>query len=93
MKGVNMKVIGLKNRDNYIVEVSHTELEKVFDKYYNNLPRLSVGDVINLEDGYDFRSDIKDACGKMVEAVKGFDERRNSLLKFATLVAGLHGED
>ena len=84
-----MKVIGKADRDTYLVEVSHTELEKVADKYYGKLPELSVGQEFNIGAGYDFRRDIQSACRGMVDASTSFGTARESLMRFAVMVAGL----
>lgn len=81
-----MKIIGIKDKDTYIAEVSHIELEKVFDKYYNKLNRLIVGESIDLEDGYDFTKRIKETCGEMVSASRAFERNFNHLLNFAHMV-------
>lgn len=80
-----MKVIGLSG-DSYIVEVSHDEIEKVTDKYYRNLSRLKVGDVLNLGEGYDFRKDIHSACKQMVDTISRFESVQKSLFNFAKVV-------
>ena len=87
-----MKVLGLVNHDVYLVQVSHTELEKVFDKYYGKLDKLRVGNELDLGAGYNFRDDIKHACGEMRDAMKAFDSKRLSLLRFAELVGELPDE-
>lgn len=84
-----MKVIGKADRDTYLVEVSHTELEKVADKYYGKLPELRVGQEFNIGAGYDFRRDIQSACRGMVDASTSFGTARESLMRFAVMVAGL----
>lgn len=84
-----MKVIGKAERDTYLVEVSHTELEKVADKYYGKLPELRVGQEFNIGAGYDFRRDIQSACRGMVDASTSFGTARESLMRFAVMVAGL----
>lgn len=84
-----MKVIGKADRDTYLVEVSHTELEKVADKYYGKLPEFRVGQEFNIGAGYDFRRDIQSACRGMVDASTSFGTARESLMRFAVMVAGL----
>ena len=84
-----MKVIGLVNSSTYLVEVSHCEIEKVFDKYYNKLEKLNVGDALDLGDGYNFRVDIKNACNEMRDAMKAFDSKRVTMLRFAEMVGDL----
>lgn len=81
-----MKVIA-KNADGYICQVSHTELEKLTDKYYGKLDRLSEGAEMNLGAGYDFRDDIRRACTDMVGATKQFECSQKSMLAFALMVS------
>lgn len=84
-----MKIIGIGNNGRYIAEVSHDEVEKVFDKYYGNLKRLQAGDEVNLGAGYDYRSSIKGACKEMVDASRQFGSSQKSLMQFALMVSGL----
>ncbi len=87
-----MKVIALVDGSTYLVQVGHSELEKVFDKYYNKLEKLKVGDQIDLGEGYNFRSDIKKACDDMRDAMKSFDSKRVTMLRFAEMVSELPEE-
>lgn len=48
-----MKVIG-KTQDGYIAEISHHEIEKFLNLYYNKLGKLSLNEEIDLGKGYDF---------------------------------------
>lgn len=84
-----MKIIGTVNRDTYLAEISHTELEKVADKYYGKLEPLRVGSEFNLGAGYDFRQNIQSACRDMVDASKSFGTAQASMVRFAVMVAGL----
>jgi len=86
-----MNVIG-KTKEDYIVTVSHTELEKVADKYYGNMKRLEVGDKMNLGEGYDFSYQIKTACESMQAAMKKFEDARDTLMRFAIMVNKLPEE-
>lgn len=58
-----MKVIAKKDRETYICEVSHREIEKYFDRYYGreDLKNLSVDQIIDLGKGHDFFRDTKSA--------------------------------
>lgn len=87
-----MIVIGT-NDQGYICQVGHTELEKLTDKYYGNLPKLKVGDAMDLGAGYNFRSDIKSACDGMTTAVKNFDAARMTMTKFAVMVSKLPDDE
>lgn len=84
-----MKILGITAEGRYIAEVSHTEVEKVFDKYYGNLPKLSAGKEIDLGAGYDFRSSIKHACEQMVDASKSFGSAQRTLMRFSLMVSQL----
>ena len=84
-----MKIIGVGKNGKYIAEVSHSEVEKVFDKYYGNLKKLDAGDEVDLGAGYDYRSSIKSACKEMVDASRQFGSSQKSLMQFALMVSGL----
>jgi hypothetical protein len=84
-----MKVIGKAAGGTYIVEITHTEVEKVFDKYYGNLKPLEVGATLDLGAGYDFRSEIRSACQGVIAADKQFSDARASLFRFAMMVSEL----
>lgn len=49
-----MKILGKSTSGKYICEVSHTEIEKFLNKYYNKMERLDAGDSVDLGKGYDF---------------------------------------
>jgi len=49
-----MKVIAIKDSGTYICEVTHTEIEKHMNLYYNNMPRLREGSAMDLGEGYEF---------------------------------------
>lgn len=84
-----MKVIGTGPDGNYICEVTHTELEKLTDKYYGKLDKLKIGDAMDLGAGYNFRDDIKRACSGMTEAMENFERGKNTLHRFAVMVASV----
>lgn len=84
-----MKVIAKVNGDTYLAEVSHTELEKLTDKYYGNMKRLEVGDTMNLGAGHDFRDQIKSACKQMTDAVTQFERAQKTLFAFAIMAGQL----
>lgn len=84
-----MKVIGTGANGAYLCEVSHTELEKLTDKYYGNLKPLKIGDEMNLGAGYDFRASIKESCKGMMDADLSFDRARATLQRFAIMVSAL----
>jgi len=76
----------------YIAQVSHVELEKVLDRYYGKLQQLEPQEEINLGQGYDFRSDIKQVCEKMIEAEKSFGQARQTLYNFAQAMTMMNEE-
>ncbi len=84
-----MKIIGTKDRDTFIAEVSKMELEKVFDKYYDKLGEIMVGKEFLLCNGYDFRSDIQAVCAEMTSTMKRFERARDTLQRFTAMVNGL----
>lgn len=84
-----MKIIGTTGDGNYIAEVSHTEIEKVFDKYYGNLSRLKAGDDVDLGAGHDYRDCIKRACGDMVDASRQFAHAQSTLMRFSLMISQL----
>lgn len=87
-----MKIIGKGQHHNeYIATVTHTELEKCFDKYYGkeSLKEFKAGDEVDIAAGYNFRRDINEACRKMTEAMRSFDEAKKTLTEFAIMVSKL----
>jgi len=82
-----MKVIAKANDSKYICEVSHDELEKFLNQYYGKLDKLSVGQEVNLGQGYDFSARIEQACKNMTEAMRSFDSARKTMTDFAVAVA------
>lgn len=87
-----MKVIGLTEEngwnDAYICIVYHDELAKCMDQVYpNKLPKLKVGATLDIGAGYNFRSDISNACDKMQKAMEAFKSAQDTMLKFANMVS------
>ena len=80
-----MKVIG-KTKDGYICEIDHSEIEKVFDKYYGHLNPLKLGDDIDLGQGYSFRNEISATCKRMIDANQSFEQAQKTMIKFAQMV-------
>jgi hypothetical protein len=85
-----VKIIG-KSGDHgleFIALVGSSELQKVFDKYYNDKgwQEPKVGDVIDLSAGHDFRNEIRGACESMASAMKKFSSAQQTLLRFAQMV-------
>ena len=89
-----MKIIAEQGSGMFIATVSRTEIEKLHDKYYGkgSLPQTSIGSEYDLGAGYDFRSEIKQACKDMVDASARFKRAQDAMIKFATMVAELPEE-
>lgn len=87
-----MKVIAKANDSKYICEVSHEELEKFMNQYYGSLEKLSVGQEVNLGQGHNFAVRIEDACRKMSEAMKAFDDARKVMTSYAVVIANGNSE-
>lgn len=83
-----MKVIGKDERGNYIAVVTHSELQKVCDKYYGReeLKELKIGEEFDLGAGYNFRNQIQSACKAMVDASSRFGECQKALFAFSQMV-------
>lgn len=83
-----MKVIGMTGeRDEYLAIVTHTELEKVADKYYGKMNKLRVGDEIDLGAGYNFADRIHAAATGMSDSIKAFRRAQDTLMEFSIMVA------
>lgn len=82
-----MKVIAKANDSKYICEVSHEELEKFMNQYYGKIEKLSVGQEVNLGQGHNFAVRIEDACRKMSDAMKAFDDARKVMTSYAVVIA------
>lgn len=64
-----MKIIATVRHKVYLAEVSHTELEKFLNLYYNKLKELNVGQEIDLGKGYDHFRDTQAACSAVKDVV------------------------
>lgn len=84
-----MQIIGLQDDSTYLAIVSHTELEKSANLYYGNMKRLKVGDVMDVGQGYNFTNEIQRACKEMSDAMKAFETAKETMMKFAVMVAEL----
>lgn len=74
-----MKVIA-KTDNNYICEVSHNEIEKYLNKYFNRLNRLKIGDIIDLGKGHDFWIETKTALKTTEEFISKNKKTINTIL-------------
>ena len=67
------KVIA-KTKDNYLMEVSHVEIEKFLGLYYGRKERLSIGEECDFSKGYDYAREISSALEKTEDFVKSSDK-------------------
>lgn len=88
-----MKVIGIKDRDTYICEVTHSEIEKVFNKYYNKMPHLESGSEVDLGMAYNFDSSIRSVCQGMNNAMKEFERAAEVVHQFSMMVVNRANSD
>jgi hypothetical protein len=88
-----MKVIAKVSESRYMCEVSHEELEKFFNKYYGNLSKLTVGQEVNLGQGYDFSVRIESACKSMVDASREFGRAQSVMTDYAMAIARSAGQE
>ncbi|MGA7811181.1 hypothetical protein [Bradyrhizobium sp.] len=65
-----MKVIGITDNETLICVVGHFELEKFMNLYYGKMPKLSIGDEIDLGKGYDFARDTANALRTTQEFIR-----------------------
>jgi hypothetical protein len=67
-----MKVIGKAGvyGDIYICEVSHSEIERFLNLYYNKLGKLKVGQEVDLAAGYEFHHKTAEALKKTQDFIK-----------------------
>ena len=91
-----MKVIGKtkENGGDYIAVVSHTELQKLSNRYYGSseLEPLKIGGEMDLGAGYNFRNEIQRCCKQMEDATKAFHDAQATMLRFAVMVGQLPPE-
>ncbi len=66
-----MKIMGIiEPGRKYLAEVSQDELEKFMNKYYRNMPRLEVGDTLDLSKGYDFLQETQNVCRGVKDVIE-----------------------
>lgn len=93
-----MKVIGITQvegaypTDGYVCIVSHSELERLLNKSRwrsdkDTLKTLTVGQTMDLGEGYSFRDEITEATKKMTEAYEKFAKVAPIAAEFAGIVA------
>lgn len=81
-----MKVIG-KTEHDYICEVSHHELEKFMNLYYNKLNKLKIGDQLDLATGYDFETKTLNALKKTEDFISANKEVVEAILNGISVIA------
>ncbi len=84
-----MKILAIKENGrkvSYIAEVSHEEIEKVYNLYYNKLGSLKVDQELDLGEGYNYTTDIKATCASMQASMEKFDKTKQMLLTFASII-------
>ena len=64
----------------YLCEISHTEIEKFLNQYYNKLKYLQRGDSDDLGKGYDFLIESKKALDKTQELISSNKQVINTIL-------------
>jgi len=81
-----MEIIGLSGSD-YIAKISHSELEKLNNKYYSreNIKKLQIGEKMDLGSGHDFTREIKNVCNEMLNVMQAFDRSKKLLTEFAIM--------
>jgi hypothetical protein len=72
-----MKVIGIVDHEHYLMQVSHSEIEKHLNLYYDKLKKLKVGDEVDLGKGYDFERQIRESMSK----TRGFIEANKEIIE------------
>jgi hypothetical protein len=87
-----MKVIAKSSERAYLCEVSHDEIEKFMGLYYGNMKTLAVGQEVDLGQGHNFAVRIDDACKRMTEAMKAFDDARKVMTNYAMVIANSRTE-
>ena len=81
-----MLIIGKISDRKYICEVTHTEIEKFMNLYYNDMGKLKVGDEVNLGKGYNFSVQIKYAMKKTEAFIAGNKEIIEAILNGISVV-------
>lgn len=84
-----MKIIAAISGSKFVAEIDRTEIEKVLGLFYNNMPRITVGQDIPISAGYDYSVEIKRVCESMRGSMESFERARSVLTKFAQMVAEL----
>lgn len=82
-----MRVLGNIKSDIYICEVSHKEIEKFLNQYYNKMSYLKTGDEIDLGKGYNFKQDTAAALVKTREFIEANKTIIESIINGITVMA------
>ncbi|SBV93230.1 hypothetical protein KL86DPRO_10498 [uncultured delta proteobacterium] len=81
-----MLIIGKISDRKYICEVTHTEIEKFMNLYYNNMKKFEVGDEVDLGKGYDFSVQTQNAMKKTEDFIAGNKEIIEAILNGISVV-------
>ena len=85
-----MKILATEENERYetvyVCEVTHTEIEKFLNKYYNNVKALRRGDSVDLGKGYDFLVDVKKSLEKTQELISSNEKVISTILTGITLL-------
>lgn len=85
-----MKVLGLSG-ENYICHVSHDELEKFLNTYYNGTTALKVGDEVDLGRGWTFMRDTQRALDKTEKFIAAHAEVIQAITNGITFASRYYG--
>ena len=79
-----MKIIAQEKDDKrqvvYLCEVTHTEIEKFLNEYYNRVATLKRGDTVDLGKGYDFLREAKEALKQTSDFISANEKVIASIL-------------
>jgi hypothetical protein len=89
-----MKIIGKTSEysGDYICVVSHIEIEKFMNLYYNKMKSLNVGDEIDLRKGYDFTEEVKNSLQKTNEFIHANKKVIDSIIMGITVWSNMSKE-
>jgi len=85
-----MKVIAKIESRRYVCEISHDEIEKFLNLYYNKLKTMEIGQEFDLGKGYDFAEETKEALKKTEEFIKANEKVVSAILGGISLVGRIN---
>lgn len=87
-----MKILGVERESGggtiYLCEVSHSEIEKFLNRYYNDMKKLERGDSIDLGKGYDFHRDTQEAIKKTADFINSNQKIVTAIIQGFTMLEG-----